>query len=298
VCAAWGQATSLPTGIAVVGAPRSWKVPSLASQAATVALLSRGGFVLGIGSGGYGPGHWSSLGLPNKPIGIMREYLTATRAMLAGGAVTLDGVAVKLRDAALDRAGLPRVPVYLGALGPQMLRLAGAHGDGALLNWAPPDEIAASRAVVAEGAAAAGRDPAEVKVAMFIRVCVDEDVAAARRAFGEQVLGYAMGRPGVSNDVGYRGVFTRAGFDDILTELEERRDRGTPMAELVDAAPDELYRAVGYFGDGTGAAEAYARLAVGLDETMVRVITARRSTEAAVRVMEAFAPAAVRAAAG
>ena len=32
---------------------------------------------------------------------------------------------------------------------------------------------------------------------MYIRVCIDDDVDAARQAFGAQVLGYAMGRPGI-----------------------------------------------------------------------------------------------------
>ncbi len=110
----------------------------------------------------------------------------------------------------------------------------------------------------------------------------------------EQVLGYAMGRPGVSNDVGYRGVFTRSGFDEVFSDLEARREKGASMEELVDAAPDELLQTVGYFGDGAGAAEAYARLSEGLDETVVRVVTARRGVEPAVKVMEAFTPAAVR----
>ena len=41
--------------------------------------------------------------------------------------------------------GLPPTPVYPGALGPQMLRLADETADGALLNWATPERIAVSR---------------------------------------------------------------------------------------------------------------------------------------------------------
>jgi hypothetical protein len=65
------------------------------------------------------------------------------------------------------------------------------------------------------------------------------------------------------------------GFEEILTELEARRDAGTPVPELVDALPKELLLRVGYFGRASGAAEAFRRLSRGLDEAMVRLITVR-----------------------
>ena len=56
------------------------------------------------------------------------------------------------RTASLGVADLPPAPVYLAALGPQMLRLAGETADGALLNWATPERIAVSRVRIDEGA--------------------------------------------------------------------------------------------------------------------------------------------------
>ena len=52
--------------------------------AATLAQLSAGRFVLGLGTGGYGPGFWASVGLPDRPIAVMREYVTEVRGLLAG----------------------------------------------------------------------------------------------------------------------------------------------------------------------------------------------------------------------
>ena len=143
---------------------------------------------------------------------------------------------------------------------------------------------------MAEGAARRGRDPDEVALTMYIRVCVDDDVEAARRAFGAQVLGYAMGRPGAPLTAGYRGLFAEMGFGDVLSELEERRAGGASMDALVGAAPDDMLNAVGYFGPAAGAAPAYARLTAGLDETMVRIITARPGLEPVVATMEASPP--------
>ena len=47
------------------------------------------------------------------------------------------------------------------------------------------------------------------------------------------------------------------------------------MPELVAAAPEEMLQAVGYYGPAGPAPAAFARLSAGLDETVVRVITAR-----------------------
>ena len=156
VCAAWSHDTSLRTGISVVPAARMWTPLGLAAQAATLAQLSSGRFVLGLGTGGYGPGFWASVGLPDRPIAVMREYVTEVRGLLAGQQVTAGPIVTRAgagpgapgwpRSASLGLAGLPPAPVYLAALGPQMLRLAGETADGALLNWATPERIAVSRA--------------------------------------------------------------------------------------------------------------------------------------------------------
>ncbi len=297
VCAAWGQDTPLRTGISVVPAARMWGPLALAWQAATVGEISRGRFALGIGTGGYGPGFWASVGLPDRPIAVMRDYLVILRGLLAGQTVTHEGPALRVQGASLGVPNPPRVPVHLGALGAQMLRLAGEQADGALLNWATPSRISESRRLVAEGAARVGRDPSEVPLTMYIRVCVDDDVAAARRALGAQVLGYAMAWPGGSRTAGYRGLFTEMGFDETLSELERRRAEGEPMSSLIDTAPDELLSSVGYFGPAGGVAEAYARLAQGLDETVVRIVTARPGLEPVVAALEALTPARIRAAA-
>ena len=298
VCAAWAQDTPLPTGISVVPAARMWGPLALAWQAATVGEISQGRFVLGIGTGGYGPGFWASVGLPDRPIAVMRDYLVIVRGLLAGETVSYSGPALQVQGASLGAPGLPRVPVYLGALGPQMLRLAGEQADGALLNWATPARIAESRALVGEGAARAGRDPGDVPLTMYIRVCVDDDVDAARLALGAQVLTYALARPGVSLSEGYRGLFAGMGFGEVLSELERRQRDGEPMRSLIDAAPDELLSSVGYFGPAGGAASAYARLSAGLDETVVRIVSARPGLEPVVAALEALTPARIRAAAG
>src|SRR5580692_12188368 len=95
LCSAWSQGTSLRTGISVVPAARMWTPLGLAAQAATLAQLSRGRFVLGLGTGGYGPAFWASVGLPDRPIAVMRAYVTEVRALLAGQQVTASRITTR-----------------------------------------------------------------------------------------------------------------------------------------------------------------------------------------------------------
>jgi alkanesulfonate monooxygenase SsuD/methylene tetrahydromethanopterin reductase-like flavin-dependent oxidoreductase (luciferase family) len=75
----------------------------------------------------------------------MREHVTQVRDLLAGQQVTAGKVAGadgagtlgRPQSASLSVPDLPSAPVYLAALGPQMLRLAGETADGALLNLTP-----------------------------------------------------------------------------------------------------------------------------------------------------------------
>jgi alkanesulfonate monooxygenase SsuD/methylene tetrahydromethanopterin reductase-like flavin-dependent oxidoreductase (luciferase family) len=278
-CREWWEATTeivpdgLTVGTSVIPFP-GWTVPPLAAESATVSEVTNGKFKLGIGLGSYpSEALRRELGLPMlPPLALTRDYLFPLRTLFAGQTVDYDGKAVKLHGVKLTIKA-PKVPLYLAAMGPQMLRLAGELADGVTPNWSSPEQIGWMREHVAEGARRAGRDPSEVPFAQYIRVCIDEDEEAARRAFAMQVLGYAMARPGQSKDMGYRAHFGRMGFDELLTRLEARRDAGESLAALVDEVPAEMLLRVGYFGRAAGAPEALRRLSRGLDEAMVRLIT-------------------------
>ena len=100
-----------------------------------------------------------------------------------------------------------------------------------------------------------------------------------------------MARPGQPKVQGYRAHFARMGFDDILNKVEARRDAGAELADLVDELPPELLLGVGYFGRAAGAAAALQRLARGLDEGMVRLITVQPGDlDACMNTIRACAP--------
>ena len=282
------------TGIAV--SPVMYRTPiAFAMSGGTVSQITNGRFIMGIGSGGaYRPAARRALGLPRlSALSMMRDYLATVRALVAGEVVDYEGETVKLRGARLGVDPPPNTPVYLGALGPEMLRLSGELADGAALNWCTPQQVAWSRERIAEGARRAGRDPSEIQVVEYIRICIDDDVDMARRAFTRSLMGYALGAR-VPTDreraLGYRGHFERMGFADGLRELDEMRSRNAPRDDVTEAFPSELLRRVGYYGPAAGAAEAFRRLAQGLDTAIVRVVAARPGVESVRAVMEACAP--------
>jgi alkanesulfonate monooxygenase SsuD/methylene tetrahydromethanopterin reductase-like flavin-dependent oxidoreductase (luciferase family) len=297
ICGQWAVASAdvvpggIGTGVSVIPVGY-WSVPALASCAATVGEISGGKFVLGVGSGLlHLPAFRRALGLDKslRPVATMREWLVTLRALLAGETVTHEGAAITLRGFTLGSTP-PKVPVVLGALGPNMLTLAGEASDGAALNWCTPQQVAASREIVVKAAQAAGRHPSEIAMIEYIRVCVDDDEDVARRAYTKALMGYALAWPGMNKTLGYRGHFGRMGFDEALTELEERRARGASEDQLIEAFPVELAKLVGYFGPASGAAAAVRCLADGLDTAIVRVVAARPGMESITAVMDACQP--------
>ena len=255
LCVLWHASSGLKTGIAV--APLSgWPVDELASIAKDTERRCAGRFTLGVGSGR----------LTDSPIRKMREAADALRSRFSGS-------------------------IFLGALGPQMLRLAGERYDGAALNWCSTEQVAWSRERVAEGARRAGRDPRSVAIHEYIRVCVDADETAARLAFAKMVMTYALARPGADRTKGYRGHFARMGFGAVLDDLESRRDAGASDDDLAARFPDKFMRRVGYWGRPEGARAAFQKLAAGLDIAIVRLVPARQNDLAAARLaMTACAP--------
>jgi alkanesulfonate monooxygenase SsuD/methylene tetrahydromethanopterin reductase-like flavin-dependent oxidoreductase (luciferase family) len=82
-----------------------------------------------------------------SPLTLLREYVTAVRALLAGDAVTSQGRYVQLRDVRLGWPPPGSVAVHVAAVGPKTVAAAGAIGDGLILSGATtPEELRTARA--------------------------------------------------------------------------------------------------------------------------------------------------------
>jgi alkanesulfonate monooxygenase SsuD/methylene tetrahydromethanopterin reductase-like flavin-dependent oxidoreductase (luciferase family) len=303
ICVAWARATraasgsALPTAIGVLPALRTYEPLQLAGQAASVAAASGGTFTLGIGSGGGKDApQLARLGVPGRPIAAMRGYVEVLRKLLDGDEVDSATASITVTGGRLN-GELSPVPIYIAALGPQMMRLAGEIADGVSLSWATPRQIAENSALLEDGAKRAGRDRSAVTLSGYVRVCVDEDPVVARRGLAGQFLRYALGTGSGPLKV-YRTQFERMGFGDVLDALEARRGSGATPEALADALSDDVLAQVGYYGPAQGAAAEVARLAEGLDEVVVRVISIRPGLVAVEETLEALAPNRLRPALG
>lgn len=290
----------LETGIAV--SPVVWRTPTAFAMAGgTVSQMTGGKFIMGIGAGGaYRPNDRKTMNLPKmSALGLMRDYLTIIRALVRGEKVEHHGEVATLSGTRLAIRPAPETPVYLGALGPKMLELSGELSDGAALNWCAPEQVEWSRAQIEKGASKIGRDPSEIKVSEYIRVCVDQDEEKARIALAKATMQYALGATVPSDrerTFGYRAHFERMGFASELARLDEMRRKGASRDEVAEAFPESILRSVAYFGKPEQASSEFARLSKGLDNAIVRVVSSRPGTvEGTLDVMKACAPDKIRA---
>lgn len=130
-----------------------------AMTAASLDSLSGGRFRLGLGvSGPQVSEGWHGVAFA-KPLGRTREYTSIVRTALARRAVEHDGAhfTLPLPDGsgkALRLNVLPTrtaVPIYLAAVGPRNLELAGEIADGWLGVFVSPDYLGEQLAAIARG---------------------------------------------------------------------------------------------------------------------------------------------------
>jgi len=142
----------------------------LAKQAATLDLLSGGRVELGIGAGAFWQGI-TAYGVPPRAPGeayaAFQEALTLIRGMLdqADGTFSFEGEFYRLEGARPGPGPAHRIPIWAGALGPRMLRLAGRQADGVIVSntYVPPEKLAALNAAIDDGADQAGRSPSAIR---------------------------------------------------------------------------------------------------------------------------------------
>lgn len=152
---AWTE--RIRVGIGVLPMPFR-NVALLAMEVATVERLFPGRFHLGVG---HGVQDWmGQVGARvASPLTLMREYISALRALLAGDEVTVDGRYVKLDKVKLDWPPATPVAVHAAGEGPKTLVATGEVADGTILtNGTSPGMAVQGVALAAEGRAAAGRD--------------------------------------------------------------------------------------------------------------------------------------------
>jgi len=142
--------------------------PMLARAAASLSALSGGRVVLGMGAGGR-PDRIADMGgrrlSPADAVDAFEEAITLIRMLSGGGPpVTFRGRFYQVDN--IDPAPVPAPPVWTGSVGPRSLAATGRVADGWIpghaADWLSP-RYRTSRPVIDAAAAAAGRDPGQVR---------------------------------------------------------------------------------------------------------------------------------------
>jgi 5,10-methylenetetrahydromethanopterin reductase len=202
----------------------------IAMMAATLDELSGNRFLLGIAAGARDFMKWVGI-VHRTPLAALRESVAAIRKLLAGASAHVDGDFLSWSDESYLRFEAPRVtPIYIGALGPKMLQLAGEIGDGVLPLLFPPEHYFTVRPFVDEGALVRDRSLSEIDFAACIWVSLSKDGNAARRALAEKVAYYGSA---LSPLILERLSLTREDFSAIDRAVRQQRDMDEACA-LVD----------------------------------------------------------------
>lgn len=239
-----GRAGRVRLGVAVTEPAKRHPVV-IAQAMLTLAHLTKRAPILGIGSGERE--HVEPYGLDfSQPVGRLEEALQVIRLCLdASGPLDFEGQFFRLEGAEMGlRAPKGRTPqVWVGGIGPRMLRLTGRYGDA----WFPvgmltPEEYGAKLAEVRATAQAAGRNPAAILPALQPYLVVAPTEREARAMLDTKLLRYiGLLVPAAGwRKVGKRHPFGEdfRGFVDFVPELYSKAELEDAMAAVTPELAD------------------------------------------------------------
>lgn len=213
----------------------------------TAAAMGRAGLTIGIGPS-HEPVVRGVFGLSyDRPGRNTEEYVHILTSVLRGEDVDIDGEEWTAHTAARAAAPDHPIPVLLAALGPRLLRIAGAIAHGTICWMAPPRAIAEHVAPKLHAAASVAGRPSPRLVA-GLPIAVHGDSSEARAAVAEQSRVYA----GLANyerilDLG--GATTAA--DAAIVGDEAAVEAG--LQSLLDAGATDIWAQIVPVGDDRAA---------------------------------------------
>ncbi len=297
---AWlaSQTERIGLGAGVMQIPA--RTPAMtAMTAATLDTLSGGRFLLGLGvSGPQVSEGWHGVRFAD-PLGRTREYVEIVRSALRRDSVTHDGehFTLPLPDGPGKALKLtihpprPDLPIYLAAVGPRNLRLAGEVADGWLAIFVSPEHSTGQFDAVRDARRAAGRGGADDPLAGFdtvatVPVVVSDDLEAARAAVAPYTALY-IGGMGSREQNFYNRLARSMGFDEAADTIQDLYLAGRPR-DAAAAVPLELADATALLGPRERIAERVGRYA-DAGVTTLSVAPYARTTEERLDILRLMA---------
>lgn len=232
----------LGSGVALAF-PRSPMVTAL--TALDLDELTQGRFVLGLGTGVQRLNEdWHGVDW-NRPVRRLRETVEIVRTLVekadVGDPITIEGQLLSLRLRGYERPFVPvrrKIPIYIGAMGPQMTRLAGEIADGWLAHELGSPAYVRERILpqLTKGLVRGGRDPSSLDVVASACCVVHSDGREALRRTAGLVAFYASVRT-------YQEFFDFHGFGDEARRIQSLFREGD-VGGMIEATPDEMVDAL------------------------------------------------------
>jgi F420-dependent oxidoreductase-like protein len=208
---------------------------AIAQTALTLAEMSGGRFLLGLGASG--PQVIEGLhGVPfARPLTRLRETVHIVRQVFVGEKVDYQGreLAIPLpggggKPMRLSMKPNPDIPIYLATISPKTLELTGEIADGWLGTSFVPEGASAYFDPLDAGLAKAGRKRSDLDVCQGAEVAFaeDEDALAAMVASRKKELAFSLGGMGSASTNFYNGAYSRQGWAEVAQAVRERWQAG------------------------------------------------------------------------
>jgi len=219
------------------------RTPStIGMAAATVDHFSNGRFILGLGSDHKAQVRPMHGGVYVQPMARLRETVDVVRQLWATRDIDYHGEVLDIDLFPLWFEPLRReIPIYVAAVQPKMLALAGEISCGALSTWHSVEQARQAREYVNAGAARAGKAPEDVDLAQMIPTYIssDGDVARAHARRRAAFKAYMLPR--------YRMRMEEAGFAEEVQAVAALYGEGR-VEEAIELVPRGLIEAFALVG--------------------------------------------------
>ncbi len=206
----------------------------MAMMAATLDEVSNRRFNLGLSSGAADFLAWVGIPQP-KPLTAVVETIAVLKRLFAGERADFDGKFLQWNESAYLRfQPLRQIPIYIGAMSPNMLRAIGSVADGGLPLLLPPEHYANVLPLVTEGADLAERSLAEIDLAACIWCSIDEDRERAKDPLREKIAyyGHAMS-PLILEQIGLQREDFREIEHAIMVEREVEKAKSLVTDQML-----------------------------------------------------------------
>lgn len=210
--------------------------PTIAMAASTIADLSGGRFILGLGSSHKAQVEPEHGMVYSKPLTRTRETVAIVRGLIREGRVSFQGETIRIEN--FDLWYTPRhreIPVYLSAVFQKGIALCGEIADGIILTRSTLHTAGQVRTHLAEGARNAGRAPAEIEVTTLLPTSVSDTRAAALAALRPGIAFYCGFFPRYNRMMAEHGFAAEAA---AIAEAWARGDREAAGRAVSDAMID------------------------------------------------------------